>query len=341
MRSSIHHRHGFKRVQALITLLIVALLICLVVSALARMRESANLMKCRNNLKQLTLCVQNYHDASNQLPPLTDQGEGAFTSTGTSSCFHALIPFLEATSLLYRERNSPPENYYAHSSVPIRFRWQKDDKKGVQSGGDANQVYKPFIDPADHSADQLRDVPMTLPDGSTGYYATGSYAANGLLPWGKKGLPEKFLETNSNLILFGERPQVCKTLSGEVIYNLWGLGFYSPHMPAFATLTPMDPPGLLSTEQIAPVLPLQEEGSIRYRIGRRDSVPTDLDFDRPFSICRNGSSCDARLPATPHREGMQVAMADGSVRVFSPTTSPWIFWSACVPPKIEKLVAER
>ena len=55
---------------------------------------------------------------------------------------------------------------------------------------------------------------------------------------------------------------------GEPVYTLWGVGFYSPHMPAFATLAPTVPAGLWSTGQIAPVEPVPEaDDQVRIRIG--------------------------------------------------------------------------
>ena len=145
-----------------------------------------------------------------------------------------------------------------------------------------------FLDPGDATAENLHDA-MTLPDGTTGYYATGSYAMNGLLRWGTKTLPDL------PLVMISERPQVCRTVDGEVIHNLWGLGFVSPHMPAFAA------PG-----QPAP------------------------DFAAPLQ--RVGEPCDPRLPGGPHRAGLLAAMTDGSVRVFGWDTDPSVFWAACTPP---------
>jgi hypothetical protein len=170
---------------------------------------------------------------------------------------------------------------------------------------------------------------MTLPDGTVGHYATGSYVANGMAPWGQT-MPAA--NGSANLILFGERPQVCTTANGETVYNLWGLGFYSPRMPAFAALTPVDPPELLSTEQVAPITPLPEEGNeLRVRIGRQDAEPQAPDFRNPAPFVRPGRPCDPRLPGTPHSMGLHAVMADGSVRIFAPDTSPWVFWRACVP----------
>ena len=325
-------RRGVLLVELLVVLLIILVAFGLILAGVQRLRETARAMQCANNLKQITLATQEYARTYNRLPHLVDQGDGAPTGRGLPSPFAEIVPFIEATFLGFRPEQSA-DYYHAHSSVTLDYVCKGEPNKF--SGGFANLSTRLFIDPADDTAYQLHDVPMTLPDGSTGYYATGSYAANGQAPWGKK-CSRDFLNSSSNLILFSERPQVCVNSAGETIYNLWGVGFYSPHMPAFAALTPDDPPGLWSTGQIAPAsLPdenaADRDALIRVRIGRQSAEPTAPDFRTPLQRVRPGQACDPRLPGTPHRRGLQAAMADGSVRIFAPDTSPWVFWSACTP----------
>jgi prepilin-type processing-associated H-X9-DG protein len=330
------HRNGLSRIEVLVLLLIVIVAGGLILPAIGRVRESAALMSCGNNLKQLGLAVYNYAsaDPGQHLPPLVDQGEGASTGSGIPSCFALLTPYLEADPWNYNSSRTA-HDYHSHSSVSFAYR-NKDGEPGTLYGGIANQNRRVFIDPADTTASGLRDVPMTLPDGSTGYYSTGSYAANSLLPWGAGGLAD-LKRGSANTIMIAERPQICRTASGDMVYNLWGVGFYSPHMPAFASLTPSEPPGLGSTNQLAPVRPLPGEGVadrdswIRYRVGRQGAAPQPADFATPIQLLARDQSCDPRLPASPHKGGMQVVMADGSVRLFGPETSPWVFWNACMP----------
>jgi hypothetical protein len=309
----------------------------LLLAGIARVREAAAATSCQNNLKQLAVANHNYADTyAGRLPPLVDQGDGAPTGRGLPSVFANLMPFLEATPLVFRPERSP-DYYHAHSSVV--FRYPHKGELYTQVGGMANHVMRAFLCPADGTASQLRDVPMTLPDRTTGYYATGSYAANGLVPWRTGVVPRAFPGGTANTILFAERPQVCRTAAGEEVYNLWGLGVYGPHMPAFAALTPAGSPELWDTGQAAPAESLPDESAadrdalIQVRVGRRDAAPASPDFATPVQALARGRPCDPRLPATPHRRGMQAVMADGSLREIGPDTSPWVFWAACAPVK--------
>jgi hypothetical protein len=70
---------------------------------------------------------------------------------------------------------------------------------------------------------------------------------------------------------------------------------------------------------------------IRVQVGRRDAAPEAADFPTPLQRLRGGRPCDPRLPGGPHLAGLQVVMADGSVRVFGWDTSLWAFWAAGLP----------
>lgn len=316
------------RIQALVVAVMLVLLAGLILTVVVRVRQEAARMMCMNQLNQFSLGLLSYTDVHDRLPPLVDQGDGSPTGRGLPSVYWTLIPYLESTWRLY-DPNSPDrssvERYHAHSSTSFTF--QAKMEAVTQHGGDVNHPWKLFLCPSDATADQLRDVPITLPDGSTGYYATGSYAVNGMAPWGGK-----FQWGASELILFAERPQVCRTASGDTVHNLWGVGFYSSRMPAFATLTPTEPAGLWSTGQIAPVVPLPDhDDEVRVRIGWANAEPQVPDFATPVQRIRTDRSCDPRLPGALHLNGMNTMMADGSVRTFRYDTTPWVFWAACVP----------
>lgn len=172
-------RVGRPLLQVGLTMLVVAMLGGLILPAIVRIRDAAHLTKCQNNLKRLALAVHNYNDAyQGRLPTLSDQDKGSPTGQGIPSIFGTLVPYIEAGPGYYHPKKSPPTDYHAHSSTVFTYRY-KDNTTFTEHGGLANRTWGVFTDPGDATADGLRDVPMTLPDGTTGYYATGSYAAKG------------------------------------------------------------------------------------------------------------------------------------------------------------------
>ncbi|WP_291168888.1 DUF1559 domain-containing protein [Gimesia sp.] len=62
-------RRGFTLIELLVVIAIIAILIALLLPAVQQAREAARRSSCKNNLKQLGLALQNYHDTHNVFPP--------------------------------------------------------------------------------------------------------------------------------------------------------------------------------------------------------------------------------------------------------------------------------
>lgn len=69
MRQTRYGRAGFTLIELLVVIAIIALLIALLLPAVQQARESARKAQCKNNLKQIGIALNVYHDSSGTFPP--------------------------------------------------------------------------------------------------------------------------------------------------------------------------------------------------------------------------------------------------------------------------------
>ena len=140
MNSARRLSRGFTLVELLVVIAIIGTLVGLLLPAVQAAREAARRSQCSNNLKQLALACQVFHDANKRLPPgmaddLSPFGQGITGSAAVggnrgSSWMAYILPGIEEQALYAQIafKDYSPFKYNGviagkmipHSVVPLR-----------------------------------------------------------------------------------------------------------------------------------------------------------------------------------------------------------------------------
>ena len=97
---------GFTLIELLVVIAIIGVLIALLLPAVQSAREAARRAQCTNNMKQLALAAQNYHDSAGCFPGGSYSGSNSqnnpdhwSTYVENFSCFVRMLPYFEQSAM--------------------------------------------------------------------------------------------------------------------------------------------------------------------------------------------------------------------------------------------------
>jgi len=359
-------RYAFTLIELLVVIAIIAVLMGLLLPAIQKVREAAARVQCGNKLRQITLACHTGHDAFNKLPPGMDGYPGAYPEYATPrSSFGNLqwciLPFIEETAMWTEGLQSTINNLgTAWGTNPgMSSAWNGGNVGGHHWGWNgAKFVFigpqKAYYCPSDPSmtADGFSRNQMGVWAGATyavNYQVFGSPDLNGSASsWWPNWNGQRTLsmiagaDGTSKTIAFTEKYGACN-------------GYYANPMtqptpgqtPMVSGPTPGSVGGSLaqwwmhSGVQWSPSISANwgTSGYTAGAINGKDAY-TGPHASAMFQIqpIWNGMGpfntkefCIMGLAQSPHPQGIQASMCDGTVRSIASAVRPEVWWALLTP----------
>ncbi len=287
---------AFTLIELLVVIAIIGILIGLLLPAVQKVREAAARIQCTNNLKQISLAAHGCNDARGQLPPLysdTRNTRGPFANT-TGTVFFFLLPFLEQEPLFKQGANGT--NVYANNVHIFPLKVFQCPTDGTFTNG--------ILDP---------NNPWAIGTYAANYQVFGDPSAGAVdtSEAGNARIGSSFPDGTTNTVMFAEKVGKCGGYGSLVFHGSW-----SPNWQAtFAVGNKQGTQGYLFSDE-----PWNYPG----KVGAASKFQVT---PRPY----NTNNCDPTVASTTHFSGIQVGLADGSVRSVNGSINALTWWYALTP----------
>ncbi len=205
VRQSGNARRAMTLIELCVALGIIAVLTALVAAAVQRARDAASCSQCKNNLRQMGLALQSYHDLSRSFPPGTGGPLFPYHYMGWQT---RILPYIEQTPLWGR----------AERDFMANPRWSVPPHAGL------SVILPLYICPSDG-----HEIGISEPENITAAFThyqgvSGSNFNNGILFYDSHIRIVDIKDGTSQTLLVGERPA-----SSDNHFGWWYAGVGQQH----------------------------------------------------------------------------------------------------------------
>ena len=269
-------RPGFSLVELLVVIAITGILLALLVSAIEKVRDAANRVKCQNNLKQIGIALHMYHDNFSTLPP-------AFTHYNPQ--FQPPAPLDQSWYIAWMTRILP---FLEQQNFSTEVKWNQWPWWQGTNNAFPQPIYQCPSDDRQHQAAQFTGGIAVATTGYLGCNGSNMHTRDGVLYPNSQVSFGQITDGLSNTLMVGERPP-----SKDLWFGWWFAG--AGQDPEYTGSCDV----VLGTQEIRttgfPDYGSCGSGPFSFKPGRPDDACSMFHFWSPHSGGANFLLCDGAV----------------------------------------------